>query len=1028
MAEIAIQGLASIGFQLLKSWLDPTKIDGPVANTLDKPSSQYGDGINRVWGKSRVTGTLIWATNKIDNPYVSGGKGTQTTNHVYTASFAYLLGEGELELQVIYLNNKVWYSIADDVSADQLRLNALRLPYFTFYKGTETQMPDSAIQADLGINRTTAYRGRSYIVFKNFPLADYGNAFPLPSFQVSSASSFAQTTEQRKGLVEGQTYGVTIAAYDNTGVRQIITATSPNAVWGARIMNVTPLQANLPRGEVQLYGKGFTKTIAAGNEWGTVGSGGPGLIEITEITPSGLSVPSNESSLTSANGFSPGAVAELLSGTTQYFYAIQWTRADDNSIQTSLVRGSAPFYVGDSAHFSQAFINDTVPDYSVDSSYFTAAAPSGQDRVGDTILCRSGRVLIPGTNTIMDFPGGVLGIHGWVRVPTLANYGSVVYQPMDYRFTDGAYGSTRITGFYSNTILRIGASTSVGQPLGEILVYAMESCGVESSHYDFSNVSAITVRGHRLAGIVQAKSFLEALQKIYLFSFYRDGGKLVASPYGEISTRSADNLINKFLRVDGQSAPYSQIILDPEKFPSTLQLSYLSDDLNLRSSSQMARRYPGYAYKGLFDGSLPAVPIQELNILEVKSDSALTNTEALTLTNQMFSIILGRRRSYEWIWPLDMIGVRLNEVVPLTLPYSGFTEPVIIESIDLAKNNSLVIKGSSFDNAYRNLVINADPSVNNLVSSTSPTSINFVLMDIPEWRTEAAGNLLYIAGYAQSWAGAVVFASIDQGANFQEAGRLSIESTAGTVTQQLEPVSHELVDYRSVVRVKIHDGAANNFVSINDLNFADNISNLLAVGGEIVKFKTATLIGPGEYELKIFRRGLFGTWPKITTHLQGEEAVLLDSSVVSIPYATDQINSVVLLRVVPSGQSASNASNTTLIPRGNALKPAPVANIRSVTKPSGDISISWSRVARGINNWVDYLDVPLIEVSEKYSIDILNSTSNYKRTISTTVPALEYPAIARNFDISGDQTFIVEIYQISDVVGRGFVSRGTITV
>jgi hypothetical protein len=1022
MAEIVIQAAASFLFSTVAKLLNPTKIEGQKTDTLDRPSSQYGDGKAKIWGEARIVGTLIWATNKVDRPYVTRSKGSETTNHTYFASFAYLIGEGPLKIQTIWLNNKVWYSVAEDASAEQLKLNAQREKYFTFYEGNETQLPDPYIQSDLGVNRTPGYRGSAYIVFKDLSLADYGESFPLPNFRVVSANSYVETANQRKGLVEGQSYTVTVIAYDNTGYRHTFTATTPNAVWGVRVMNVTPMgQIGIPRGEIQLYGKGFTKTIAAGNEWGTVSVGSPGSIEITDISPPGLASPSVEAIATSDQGYTVGVTAEVPAPLTLYFYAIQYTRASDNAVVTVEVRGAAPFWVGNIAN-----ANQTPP--TVNPSYFSAPAAPGQNRSGDTILCRSGRPTIPTSIIVLaTFPGGVLGIHGWVRINAVGQ--AVSYQPMLYQH-DSGFGNVKITKFWSNTKPQVGSTSSTGQSLSSILEYVMAGCGIKLSQYDFSAVSSITVRGYRLGSVTQAKTFLDNLQRIYLFAFYRDGGKLVAKPYGEDTTKPVEKFRNKFLRFDGEPQPYKQIIVDPEKFNSTLQLTYFGKELNLRPASQISRRYPDDAYRGLFDGSLPAIEIEELNVLQVNTEATLTNAEGLTLAHRMFSILLSRRRSYEWIWPLTMLEAQLNEVFPLELTYSGFIEDVIITSIDIAKNNSLVIKAESYDRAFQSLTLTAETPASNLVTSNIPTSIDYIVFDISQWRAEnTTTNVLYVGAYAKNWNGATVFVSIDGGGTYQQVSSLALEATIGSVVQQLEPnVDHELIDYASTLTIQLYDGSAQRFASINDTAFANNTSNLLLVGNEIVKFKTATLVGLNQYELKTFRRGLFGTWPKIGTHQGAEEATLLDTSIVSVPYSADQINTVVQFRLLATRQNNADATSSSVVPRGNFYKPLPVVNISSVTNPNEDILISWNRVARGINDWIDFIDVPLLERVEKYSIDILDMSQNYKKTVITTSPFFTYPLADRIADLGSATSFIAEIYQLSDLVGRGLVSRATIQV
>ena len=51
---------------------------------------------------------------------------------------------------------------------------------YRLYTGSETQSPDSLIEAKEGAGLAPAYRGLAYIVFERLPLADFGNrSFPF---------------------------------------------------------------------------------------------------------------------------------------------------------------------------------------------------------------------------------------------------------------------------------------------------------------------------------------------------------------------------------------------------------------------------------------------------------------------------------------------------------------------------------------------------------------------------------------------------------------------------------------------------------------------------------------------------------------------------------------------------------------------------------------------------------------------------------------------------------------------------------
>lgn len=79
-----------------------------------------------------------------------------------------------------------------------------KYPAPTIYHGTETQDPDPIIQGIEGVNATPAFRGLIYVVWEDFPLADFGNRVPniqaLVSFGNPTLAEVVQDLCRRAGL------------------------------------------------------------------------------------------------------------------------------------------------------------------------------------------------------------------------------------------------------------------------------------------------------------------------------------------------------------------------------------------------------------------------------------------------------------------------------------------------------------------------------------------------------------------------------------------------------------------------------------------------------------------------------------------------------------------------------------------------------------------------------------------------------------------------------------------------------------
>ncbi|MBN4046391.1 glycoside hydrolase/phage tail family protein [bacterium AH-315-P15] len=166
-------------------------------------ASREGAAVSRVYGRARVAGQIIWATEfreKKKTKKVGGGKGGGSggggtvTEFSYFANFAVGLCEGPIRGI-----GKVW---ADG--------NPLDLgPYTTWlYTGNEVQTPDSLIESVEGMGKAPAYRGMAYIVFDDLPLEKFGNRVPQLNFEVFRALS---SGAGGGSSLEDQVRGVTLA-------------------------------------------------------------------------------------------------------------------------------------------------------------------------------------------------------------------------------------------------------------------------------------------------------------------------------------------------------------------------------------------------------------------------------------------------------------------------------------------------------------------------------------------------------------------------------------------------------------------------------------------------------------------------------------------------------------------------------------------------------------------------------------------------------------------------------------------------
>ena len=151
---------------------------GPRLTDVNIQASTEGAAIPRVYGRLRVAGQILWASQYKETQTTTktgggkGGGGTTVTETDYTYSISFAVG---LCAGVVTKIGRVW---ADG--------NLIDLGAFTtrFHAGDEAQSFDPGIEDIEGDGNTPAYRGVAYIVFDDMPLAQFGNRIPQLQFEI----------------------------------------------------------------------------------------------------------------------------------------------------------------------------------------------------------------------------------------------------------------------------------------------------------------------------------------------------------------------------------------------------------------------------------------------------------------------------------------------------------------------------------------------------------------------------------------------------------------------------------------------------------------------------------------------------------------------------------------------------------------------------------------------------------------------------------------------------------------------------
>lgn len=157
---------------------------GPRLTELAVTTSSYGQVLPRHFGRMRVAGSIIWATDLVEHSETRGsGKGAPSvTTYSYTANFAVALASRPIQgIGRIWADGKLLRGATGDLKVG----GTLRI-----YTGQGDQEADPLILAAEGAKRCPACRDLAYAVFEDLDLSEYYNHIPALTFEVIADDSF----------------------------------------------------------------------------------------------------------------------------------------------------------------------------------------------------------------------------------------------------------------------------------------------------------------------------------------------------------------------------------------------------------------------------------------------------------------------------------------------------------------------------------------------------------------------------------------------------------------------------------------------------------------------------------------------------------------------------------------------------------------------------------------------------------------------------------------------------------------------
>ena len=1028
---------------------------GPTLSDLTVQTSTYGAAIPRGYGAFSVVGNIFWlennqlkatVTKKKSGGGKGGGKKTTTVTTTYSATFAVGLCKGPIVgVRRIWIGPTLIY---DATSSDPSTIAASNSAAsgFVVYTGTDTQQPDTRMQATLGVANTPAWRGLAYIVFYDLQLANYGNSLAGAQVKVEVLTLGATYSYTYNAVTTPGGYNFGRSAWNGSvfcaisGTSSGVCWTSPDGVtWTPRTMPETNSWADIAsNGSLFVVlvldwhvnycytspdGINWTKryfqfpSVTAGYHTRIIWNGAKFLVGTDdagyvpfETSPDGITWSSQTSPYSGGTSCLAWNGSKFLAVHNSQF----WTSPSGNAGTWTLAYTDPGGGINWNSATAKGNLFCVASD---DGGRPTCTSPDGVTWTKTTQsfptnlngLATDGRVFLAGSNDrYYTSPDGVTW--SYTAVTPSGQY--------SYPCFNGAQFLLLVPTTTKGILVTPSFISAIQPTLSQVVSgECLLSGNLNSGDIDTTLLSS-NVTGYRIGQQGSIRNSLEPLQTAFPFDVVQRGYKIKFIPRGNsaVMTIAAADL-------DAHSSkdkPGVQITTKREvdsQLPRRVIVKFLDMDREYDVGSQYAERLNTSAINEK-TVDLPIV----FNSTDAAGKAQIILYSAwLERTDIQFNL----PSTYNALEPADVVNLPTPEgVIAVRLVGISYTSDHRLEC--KAKVNVAAV--------YTPNAVGVAGAVTGQTTLVPVGASTYLLLDLPRMSDSQADPCLLLAmtGVKAGWKGGSLFQSTDSGSTWADIYDVGAPgSTMGIATNSIGAVEQRMKDSGSSLSVKLTQGSLSSITELAMLAGGNHFAYGVNGRWEIIAAQTCTLVSGTTYTLTNLLRGRYGTEQYMGSHVNGDSVVLLDSTTLSLlSMSSSVIGLSRLYRGITFDRDISTDSNLSFSYNAINLKPLSPVYLTGDRDNGFDWNLSWLRRTRANAEWMDSVDAPLGETSEAYQIDVFSdgTYTSVKRTISTTSPNTIYSSSNQIADFGSNQsTLYLKIYQMSEVVGRGYPLTQSIT-
>lgn len=582
----------------------------------------------------------------------------------------------------------------------------------------------------------------------------------------------------------------------------------------------------------------------------------------------------------------------------------------------------------------------------------------------------------------------------------------------------------------------VTGTTSSPVAVSEVLTDLSTRAALTTNDIDVTAIDT-AINGYAISRRSPIRDVLSQLRQAYFFDAVESEGKIRFVPRGRaaVATITPDDCAAHEWTDTTVPAVAEALRTRDDEMPAQIDVRYQDYNLEYGISSQYARRLVGQGHE----------------TVTLDLPFSISSTKARQVANVLLHDAWMERNQFTILTTRKFLHLDPGD-------------PILVQdTAGLSRYMRVLSCEYHYPSLYRLHVVADDPSIYSFnypgadpifVGQTldSPIPTYGAVLDLPLLRAADNTPGVYVAacGYYDGWSGCTIYRTTD-GTSYSKVLPLTAESRVGFARTVLAAPTHwETWDDTSTVDVWMLNGGI--FAAADDLAVLNGTSNICMIGDELIGFVNVEPLGSGVYRLSRLLRGRRGTEWACGSHQAGDRVVFLSETTTRfVSIESTSLNALVTFKYVSLGRQLADTQPTTAYFQGRTLKPYAPVHITGSRDGSNNLTITWVRRTRIGGEWLDGVDVPVSEESERYVVEILNGTTvvrtiesgdSYQyvtdpetgQTIQTIVntdadgnTTAVYSAADQTADFGSAQSSVaVAVYQLNATVGRGYAGHATV--